>query len=89
MSLSKEEQMLRELRWINTQLNPGPAALKALGFLVLVGVVFTTAALIVNGAARLHTANRVPQQQRRLVRGGTVRPPRVVHPQVVNKGETI
>ncbi len=51
MSLSHEEQVLRELRYINAQLNPGKAALKAFGLLVIAAIVFTFVAAFVNSAA--------------------------------------
>lgn len=79
MSFSKEEQILRELRWMNTQLNPAPAAFKAFGFLILLGVVFMAVALLVNSADR----------PKRAQRGSSTRALRLIPSHVVKKGEPI
>jgi Na+/H+ antiporter NhaB len=51
MSLSIEEQTLRELQLVNAQLNPGKALLKALGLLAVCAVLFTVIGVIVNSEA--------------------------------------
>ena len=51
MSLSHEEQVLRELRYMNAQLNPGKAVVKAFGLLVIAAIVFVFVAAYVNSAA--------------------------------------
>ena len=48
MSLSTEEQILRELQLVNAQLNPGKALLKAFGLLVLLAIAFTGIGVILS-----------------------------------------
>jgi len=70
MSLSVEEQMLRELRLVNAQLNPSKALVKAFFLLVLCAVVFTAIAAIMNTMAfRRQAVHGNP-----ISRGGHLRP---------------
>ena len=67
MSLSTDEQILRELQLVNAQLNPGKAYLKALLLLTLLGIAFTVFAVIVNC---LEYPSQTVHATKPVVRGG-------------------
>jgi hypothetical protein len=71
MSLSTDEQILRELRLVNAQLDPGKAYLKAFLLLVLIAIAFTGLGVIVNG---LEFPRQAVHATKPVVRGGHSRP---------------
>ena len=71
MSLSTDEQILRELQLVNAQLNPGKAYLKALLLLALIGIAFTALGVIVNG---FEYPSQAVHATKPVVRGGHSRP---------------
>ena len=82
MSLSTEEQILRELRLVNAQLNPGKAYLKALLFLALAGIAFTVVGVIMNG---LEFPRQAVHATKPVVRGGHSRSSYHPQPQIIKE----
>ena len=72
MSLSVEEQTLRELKFMNAQINPGVAFVKALGLIAALGVIFCTLALVVNGALHAPVTSS-PSRAKQVLRKRTER----------------
>ena len=82
MSLSTDEQILRELRLVNAQLNPGKAYLKALLLLALIGIAFTALVVIVNG---LEYPSQAVHATKPVVKGGHSRSSYHPQPQIIKE----